>query len=1116
TEDRTGLTAGTYSVQITDANGCTGTVTATVTQPTSPVSGSTVVTNVACFGGSNGSINLTPSGGTGPYTFNWLPSGPTTEDRTGLTAGTYSVQITDANGCTGTVTTTVTQPTSPVSGTTVVTNVACFGGSNGSINLTPSGGTGPYTFNWLPSGPTTEDRTGLTAGTYSVQITDINGCTGTVTATVTQPTSPVSGTTVVTNVACFGGSNGSINLTPSGGTGPYTFNWLPSGPTTEDRTGLTAGTYSVQITDINGCTGTVTATVTQPPVIVITSTQTNVSCNGGCNGSATVVVSGGTPGYTYSWSPSGGNAATASGFCAGTYTVTVTDANGCTATRTISITQPPVIIVTPASQTNVSCFGGSNGSASVIATGGTGAFTYAWAPSGGNAASATGLTAGGYTVTVRDANLCTATATFLITAPPALTYTTMHTDVTCNGGNNGDAMVMVSGGTGAYTYAWIPTGGNADIATGLTAGNYTVTITGANSCSTTATFLIAEPTAITYSSMQTDVSCFGGSNGDAMVMASGGTGALTYAWTPTGGNAATATGLAAGNYTVTITDASSCSATASFVITQPPAITFTSSQTNVSCFGGSNGVATVVASGGTGALTYAWTPSGGNAATESGLAAGNYSVTITDVNSCSTTATFLIAEPTAITFTSSQTDVSCFGGSNGDATVVASGGTGAFTYAWSPSGGNAATESGLSAGNYSVTITDVNSCSTTATFLIAEPTAITFTSSQTDVSCFGGSNGDATVVASGGTGAFTYAWSPSGGNAATESGLSAGNYSVTITDVNSCSTTATFLIAEPTAITFTSSQTDVSCFGGINGDATVTASGGTGAFTYAWSPSGGNAATESGLSAGNYSVTITDVNSCAVTATFLITEPPVLVASVTSTVNPSVCAAADGSIDISVAGGTGAYTFLWSNSAVTEDISGIAAGSYSVTITDANGCTAIASASINDPGAPVVTLSLPMDTVCGSFPAIINLSGESPAGGIFSGTGVSGNTFDPFVAGMGNHYITYTFSDINGCTASATDSIFVESCMGIEPVAETHQWNLFPNPTNGLLNIASPENVNGNVVIQVLGTDGKLIISETKSDSKNMIIDLSAQPVGIYFIRITGNDAVSFYRVVKI
>jgi hypothetical protein len=255
-----GLSAGTYTVTVTDAISCQATRAFTITQPSAAVGGSNIITNVYCFGGTNGSIDLTPSGGTPGYTYNW-GGGIVTQDRTGLAAGNYSVTITDANGCTGTVNASITHP-SAVSGSNVITNVACFGGTNGTINLTPSGGTPGYTYNW-GGGITTQDRISLAAGSYSVIITDANACTGTVNATITQPTLPVSGSTVITNVSCFGGSTGSINLTPSGGTPGYTYNWT-GGTTTQDRTGLAAGSYSVTITDDYGCTGIVNSTVTGP------------------------------------------------------------------------------------------------------------------------------------------------------------------------------------------------------------------------------------------------------------------------------------------------------------------------------------------------------------------------------------------------------------------------------------------------------------------------------------------------------------------------------------------------------------------------------------------------------------------------------------------------------------------------------------------------------------------------------------------------------------------------------------------------------------------------------------------------------------------------------------
>ncbi|MBY8963242.1 cadherin-like domain-containing protein, partial [Flavobacterium sp. D11R37] len=514
-----GLAAGTYTVTVTDANSCTATASATLTEPTTALSGTTVVTNIACNGGNTGAINLTPTGGTAPYTFDW-GGGITTEDRTGLTAGTYSVTITDANGCTGTVSATVTEPTAAVSGTTVVTNVACNGGNTGAINLTPTGGTGPYTFDW-GGGITTEDRTGLSAGTYSVTITDANGCTGTVSATVTEPTSAVSGTTVVTNVACNGGNTGAINLTPTGGTAPYTFDW-GGGVTTEDRTGLSAGTYSVTITDANGCTGTASATVIEPTTAVSgTTVVTNVACNGGNTGAINLTPTGGTAPYTFDWGV-GVTTEDRTGLSAGTYSVTITDANGCTGTVSATVTQPTALNASAVVDNNATC-ANNDGEATVSVTGGTAGYTYLWS-NGAITASVTGLAAGTYSVTVTDANGCTATDSVTITAPPAPSVSvTSQVNVACNGGSNGSADITVTGGTAPYTFVWSNSAVTEDL-TGLSAGTYTVTVTDANGCTGTASVTITEPTVLSAAGVATNVSCNGGSNGTVDLTVTGGTG----------------------------------------------------------------------------------------------------------------------------------------------------------------------------------------------------------------------------------------------------------------------------------------------------------------------------------------------------------------------------------------------------------------------------------------------------------------------------------------------------------------------------------------------------------------------------------------------------------------
>ena len=563
---------------------------------------------------------------------------------------------------------------------------------------------------------------GVSAGTTTISYS-INQCYSTATITVNAlPTA----TTAQTNVSCFGGSNGTATVTPSGGASPYTYVWSPSGGSASTAIGLSATTYSCTVTDAHTCSVTKTLTITQPAApLSATTAQTNVSCYNGTNGTASVTVSGGTAGYTYVWSPSGGTASSASGLAANTYTCTITDAHGCTLTELFTITQPATPLSATTSQTNVSCNGGNNGTASVTASGGTGAYAYVWSPSGGTASSASGLSAITYSCTITDANSCALVKTFNITQPSALTATTSQTNVSCSGGTNGTASVTVSGGTGSYAYVWSPSGGTASSESGLSAITYSCTITDANSCALVKTFSITQPATLTATTTQTNVSCNGGSNGTASVTPTGGTSPYTYSWSPAGGTASLATGLSAITYSCTITDSHSCSLVKTFTITQPTALSATTAQTNVSCSGGNNGTASVTVSGGTGTYTYVWSPSGGSASSATGLSAISYSCTITDANSCPLVKTFSITQPSALTATTSQTNVTCNGGSNGTASVTPGGGTSPYSYVWSPAGGTASSASGLSAITYSCTITDSHSCPLLKTFNITQPAALT-------------------------------------------------------------------------------------------------------------------------------------------------------------------------------------------------------------------------------------------------------------------------------------------------------------------------------------------------------------------------------------------------------
>jgi len=972
TNSISGLGQGNYSVTITDANSCPVTQNFSITQPPVLTASQGAVNNVSCSGGSNGSATVLVTGGAGGYTYAWSPSGGTGATASGLTQGTYTVTVTDANSCQTTQGFTITEP-APFSVTTSQTDNICNGAATGSATVTVSGATAPYTYSWAPVGGTAATATGLTAGTYTVTITDNNSCTTTRTFTIAQPAALTASAGAITNIGCRGDATGSATVNVTGGTGTYTYSWAPSGGTAATASGLTAGTYVVTVTDTNLCQTTQSFTITQPAAVLsATTATTSVSCFGGSNGSASVLILGGTPVYSYLWAPSGGTAATASGLTAGNYTVTITDANGCTLVKNVTINTPAAFSATVA-QTNVSCNGGSNGSATITPNGATSPYSYVWAPSGGNAATASGLTAGNYTVTIQDANTCVYTVNVTINQPAPLVVTPSQTNVLCNGGSTGTATVSVSGGTPGYTYVWLPTGGTAATASGLAAGNYSCLITDANGCTFTQNFNISEPAILIASTSQINATCVIG--GQASVNPSGGTAPYTYLWSPTGATTQTATGLAAGNHSVTITDGNGCTISKNFIINTTNTLVATTSQTNVLCNGGNTGSATVVPSGAPGPFTYVWAPSGGNAATASNLTAGNYTVTITSANGCSTVKNFTITEPTPLVVTPSQTNIACNGGANGLASVTVTGGTGVYAYSWSPSGGTAATATGLTAGTYTVTITDANLCQTTQSFTLTEPAALTATTAVTNVNCNGANNGSATVTATGGTGAYTYVWSPTGGSSATATGLNPGNYTVTVTDANSCTITENVTITEPAILNATATPTDVTCIGSADGSATVNATGGTGAYTYLWSPSGGTAATATGLIAGNYTVTIKDANLCQVTLPVTISTTPDITAPVPDVANlPAItsnCSILSSQIPVPTA--TDSCTGVI-NGTTTDPLSYTAVGTYTITWSydDGHGNVSTQNQTLNVTASPLdlVTFSNAAFTYDGSVHAL--------------------------------------------------------------------------------------------------------------------------------------------------
>jgi len=452
-----------------------------------------------------------------------------------------------------------------------VANILCAGDSTGSAKVEVTGGALPLSFAWSPSGGTSDTATGLTTGTYIVTVTDGVNRVATETITITEP-EPLLANVVKTDVSCYGLSDGSISVAPTGGVSPYTYLWN-NADTTDSLSNLSGGTYTITITDANGCSITENINIINPTVLsIVNSTYTNVSNYGGSDGSASVVVSGGTAPYSYLWS-NNATTDTASNLVAGTYTVTVTDANGCTVTETFTIIQPIPLMVQSVSQKNVACHGGVDGTATIVVTGGNAPYSYLWSPTGGTNATATGLAAGTYSVLVTDATADTITESFTILEPDAITATISHqSDALCNGSSNGSATISVVGGSAPYTYTWSngQTTTNATVSN-LKAGNYTVNITDANGCKLAVALAvtIAQPSAIVFTTANaTNISCYGSNDGSISVNVTGGVAPYNYIWS-NGQSGSSIQNLAKGTYIVTVTDANNCTSTQTFSITEP-------------------------------------------------------------------------------------------------------------------------------------------------------------------------------------------------------------------------------------------------------------------------------------------------------------------------------------------------------------------------------------------------------------------------------------------------------------------------------------------------------------------------------------------------------------------
>jgi hypothetical protein len=537
------------------------------------------------------------------------------------------------------------------------------------------------------------------------------------------------------------------------------------------------------------------------------------------------------------------------------------------------------------------------------------------------------------------------------------------------------------------------------------------------------------------------------------------------------------------------------------------------SPTEIPCSGGT-GSATATASCGTAPYTYSWAPGGQTTSTVTGLTAGTYTLTVKDKTGATTTASVTIFKATLNPNLVVNSNVLCNGGNGGKITASPSGGTAPYTYTWAPGGQTSASISNLTAGCYTVTVKDVNGCSATASACITQPTVLTVTTgSIVNEPCNGNTVGSITATASGGTPPYTYGWSD-GGTGATITGLSAGCYTVTVNDNNGCSATATACITEPPVLTVTiGSVVNISCNGGNNGSMNATPSGGTPAYTYSWTPTGGTSASINNLTAGCYTITVTDMNGCTATASTCITQPPVLKITGASSTPDTICPGNCASLNATVTGGTPAYNYLWTNGATSNPINvcPVVTTIYTVSITDAHGCTYDSTIKVVVITPPIVTFSAAKDSLC------VNATKDSligaPLGGIFSGAGVVGNNFNASAAGAGIHKIMYTYTDHYGCTYKDSVNIVVNACTGINEVSALgEQIKFYPNPFSQSVNIDI--GIDGPVNITMFNMIGQNVGSWQMDKGLNTI-NTSSMPSGVYMIEVKTKNGVLNKKLVK-
>lgn len=1121
--------AGQYCIEVTDLNnGCTSMACVIVNEDTqAPIVNIAPPNELDCL---NACIMLDGTGSSqgAQFLYQWtgpnIVSGENTLTPEVCSAGTYELFITDLNnGCTASATVDVTENANiPSLSVNISGNLNC---NNSSVVITAMTSASNPSFSWTgPNGFTSNvsNPSVSVAGVYDVIVTDNdNGCTATVQAIVSETTPPTATISSQTNVDCNGQNTGSATVTASGGAGNFSYLWS-SGGMMDTETGLTAGMYTVTVTDDDQCTATATVTITEPTALTVNASATAVSSAGANDGTATANPMGGAGSYMYMWS-NNMTTQTITDLPPATYTVTVTDANGCTAEESVVVSSFDCDGLTlDFAITNVNCNGGMDGEVTATVTGGVEPITYMW-DNGGMMATIANLEAGTYAVTAVDANNCEITGSATVMQPSAISAMATGTNVTCNGGMDGTATATAMGGTGTLTYMW-DNGMMGATIMGLSAGTYVVTVTDENNCTSIAMVTITEPAAIMLSVTTADESANGANDGSATANVSGGTGTYTFLWS-NGANTQAITNLAPGDYCVTVTDADGCTAEAcGFVMMFGcGSVETVVTSTNVSCFGGSDGTASAMSFGGTAPYTYAWS-NNVIGETVTGLAAGIYSVTCTDATDCSAVMEVMIGQPDELTISIIDSgDVECEGNETGFASASAMGGILGYSYLWS----NADTTSminDLAPGTYTVTVTDNNMCTAeTSVTIEALPDTEMPVVVVNDIMVFLDAAGMVTITPAMIDGGST-------DNCGIESivldidefgcdDLGSNDVVVAVLDMAGlcASATATVMVADSIApvLTCPANITAQGCNTIVDYDtpmATDNCSTGD-PFIMDGLPSG------AAFPAGTTTVVwgVNDSFGNPATCSFTVTVMDDFSAMATFT-EPACFGFEDGTATATAVNGTPPYTYAWDDAdmQMTQTATGLPAGTYTATVTDANGCATVVTVEIGQPEFINIEIVEIIPETNDQMDGAITIEVNGGTGNPFTYEWfLDGNLFstDPNLTDLDAGTYVLFVTDLSDCTNS--DTVIVDMNVGLFENNDEQQITMYPNPTNGEFQLDIQLAVEKEVGVSVFDVTGKTVFENTAQPilNKNLTVDLNDLADGIYLVKVQVGEDVLMRRV---